>query len=205
MIEQILLILNLHPYLDFEDVVISFHGIGEASLMPEEIISVAKSIRTIIPSCAINISTTGANVKAFKLWKEANVKWTHLQISTTDDSINNLNKIEKIVHMFDEEKMLNYFAQIKFNYILIKDLNDKEEHLKRLISIFSNKDYFVKLSKLNNPSDKRQLESSSSEKVEYFMNELLKNNVKNYRFGPHIDSEISCGQLVYLNNNQKEC
>jgi adenine C2-methylase RlmN of 23S rRNA A2503 and tRNA A37 len=205
MLEQILLILDLHPYSDFEDVVISFHGIGESSLMPEKIISVAKSMREIIPDCAINIATTGANPNAFKLWKEAGIKWTHLQVSATDDSVNNLNKMEQLVQMFDEEKMLNYFSQIKFSYVLIKDLNDKEEHLARLISIFSGKDYIIKLSKLNNPSNKNQIESSSSEKFEYFITELAKNNVKNYRFGPLIDSEISCGQLVYLNNNQKEC
>ena len=202
MVEEILLVLNLHHYQDFEQVVIAFDGIGEPSLIPEQIISVARSMRSIMPDCAINISTTGANLNAFRLWKESDVKWTNLQISATDDSINDLNKIGNIVRLFDEEKMSDYFIEIKFNYVLIKDLNDKDEHLKRLISIFGGKDYIVKLSKLNNPGSNNRFETSPDERFEYFSDELRKNNVKNYRFGSLIDSSISCGQLVYLNNNQ---
>ncbi len=203
-LEEIFLILNLHPYLNFEKVVISFQGIGEPSLMPREIISVAKSIRCIIPDCALNISTTGVNIDAFKLWKESQVTWTHLQISATIDSLNNLKRIDEIVQYLDKERIGDYFIQIKFNYILIENINDKEENLKRLISIFRNKKYVIKLSKLNKFDNKVKLKSSSIERFKYFKNNLTKGGIKNYIFGSYIDSAISCGQLVYLINHQNE-
>jgi len=200
-LEETLLVLNQHQYSSFSNVVFSFQGIGEPSLIPKEITTAIILLRNYIPNSKITISTTGSNVKAFNTWKDSLLKDIKLQISITDYSIKDFKAIEHIVKHFEKHNMLESFAEIKFNYVLVNQANDTDSHLQNLISIFRHKPYIIRLSKLNHCIDNQYI-SSSVDVFNHFSEELSKNNITNYIFGSQIKSSIGCGQLIYLNNNQ---
>jgi len=202
MAEEALLVLNQHSYMDFDNVVFAFHGIGESSFMSEQIIAAIKLLRNTLPNSIIKISTTCSNIEALNIWKESSLKNVQLQISITNYSTKDFKSIEHIIEYIDKHNIADYFTEIRFNYILINQQNDNETHLQNLISIFKEKPYAIKLSKLNHCINSQYI-SSNADTFKHFSDELHNNGIKNYIFGSRIDSSIGCGQLLYLNNNQK--
>jgi hypothetical protein len=59
---------------------VSFAGIGEPSLVAEDIVSGAQLIQRLYPHVQFNIATSGVRTVAFEIWKRAELPLRTIQL-----------------------------------------------------------------------------------------------------------------------------
>lgn len=190
---------------DVPHVVCSFQGIGEPSLIPNHVIAVAERVISTEPRFAISISTTGVGLTAFQHWRESGISVENLQISLgaprEEMRRRIINAAPPITELICEARRClesGNFRKVKFNLVLISHLNDSDEDIDALVSLFRKTDITVKLSALNstNIAQRHGLSSSSLKRAEEMAEELRYHGIDSYVFGAFNDIEVSCGQLV---------
>lgn len=154
-ISQFVRLVREHDIPSYPQIMCSFQGIGEASLIPEDIIEISKHLLKLDRRINISIATMGTFLRAFQIWRDSGVPIRNLQISlsgTTNEQTHWLMPASPDFKKLISEAQLcastGRFHQIKFNYILIKDFNDSNSDVKRLISFFTNTPYILKISAL---------------------------------------------------------
>jgi 23S rRNA (adenine2503-C2)-methyltransferase len=107
------------------------------------------------------------------------------------------NPLDKLIEVLrDYQERSN--KKITYEYILIKDVNDKEEHAKELAELLSGQIVLVNLIRLN-PSPLVPFEPSSMNKTRSFqavLNEKGINNTLRRSYGDEINA--ACGQLANI-------
>ena len=191
----------------FEKIVCSFQGIGETSLIPDVIMQASRRVLQLDPRCHISIATLGNRLEAFRIWCESEVPIDNLQVScsgTTNEQIDWLMPgIDDIETLFSEVKQCTYaknINKIKINYVLIRGFNDSQADLTRLITKFGGTSIIIKISALNQTfaSQHNRLVSVSQEQAQRFSAALIANGVDSFLHGSFKETNISCGQLTFI-------
>jgi 23S rRNA (adenine2503-C2)-methyltransferase len=207
MIAQVAQLIKDRGDSQFPKITCSFQGIGEPSIIAEKVVEVGFSLLKIDERIAISIATIGECLSAFKLWRQSNLPIDNLQVSsggTTEPQINYLMpRSSKIKQLIEEAKICTFspnIEKVKFNYILVKDFNDSDKDIERLISLFKDSNIIVKISFLNPTiaASQHLLLPGSFERAKEISYELQSNGIDSFVFGAFNSMNISCGQLAFV-------
>lgn len=183
---------------------IVFMGMGEPFLNYKNVI---KAIRILndkqgfnLGARSFSISTAGIIDGIKKLSNENLEINLAVSLHAADDNLRL--KIMPVARNYPLSKILksvdNYIIKtrrkVMFEYVMMKDVNDRDEHAKKLAKIMKKPLYFVNLIAYNPTGD---FKASSSSRIKKFKEILDKEGVKvgqRYSFGQ--DIKAACGQLV---------
>ena len=84
--------------------------------------------------------------------------------------------------------------KVMFEYVLIKGVNDSDEHAKELAKIMKNKLYFVNLILYNETGIFKASDTKRVEKFREILEKLKVRYTQRYRFGD--DIQAACGQFA---------
>jgi len=189
----------------------AYQGIGEPSLIAERVSESAAYLLTLDPRIEISIATLGTRVAAFKIWRESGIPIGNLQISssgTTEEQINWLmprqSTLKELLEEAKQCAQCSNFKKIKFNYLLIRGFNDSGEDVKRLISFFQGTTIIVKIGSLNSTlaSKRAGLVPATFERAQEISRQLQANGISSFVGGPFNDTNVSCGQLAFVDNQR---
>lgn len=185
---------------DPRKILFSYMGMGEPFLNYQNVIKSIKILAKRYPNSRTTVSTLGLNAKLIKKLadeKFSNVVKLHLSLHAPNDQLREkiLPQVGKINPALNA---LKYFAEKtkaspKINYVLIKSLNDSQEHAIELAKLLKSYPFIVKLTLLNEISN---LQPPPEEKFKMFEQILNKGGIKNVRFkADGKDIKSACGQL----------
>ncbi len=183
---------------------IVFMGMGEPFLNYDNVIS---SIRILNDKDGFNlgvrnfsISTAGIIEGIEKLSKENLGINLAISLHAPNDQlrikimpVNKNYPLSKVLKAVDSY-IIKTGRKVMFEYIMMKNINDKDKHARQLAKIIKRPLYFVNLISYNPTGD---FESSSSSRIKKFKEILEKAGVKvgqRYSFGQ--DIKAACGQLA---------
>ncbi|XOB40960.1 MAG: 23S rRNA (adenine(2503)-C(2))-methyltransferase RlmN [Candidatus Nealsonbacteria bacterium] len=183
---------------------IVFMGMGEPFLNYDNVIS---SIRTLndkdgfnLGARSFSISTAGIVEGIQKLSKENLRINLAISLHAPNDKlrvkimpVNKNYSISKVLKAVDDY-VIKTRRKVMFEYMMIKDINDKDEHARQLIKIMKKPLYLVNLISYNPTGD---FKASSPSRIKKFKEILEKAKVKvsqRYSFGQ--DIKAACGQLA---------
>ena len=183
---------------------IVFMGMGEPFLNYQNVIGAIKILNDKegfnLGARYFSISTIGIIEGIEKLTKEELQINLAISLHAPDDGLRSklmpINKkypIKKILNAVDDY-IKKTRRRVMFEYIMIKNLNDSEEHAKTLARLMKKPLYFVNLISYNPTGI---FKPSSSSRIKKFKGILEKEGVivtQRYRFGK--DIEGACGQLA---------
>ena len=200
---------NLNPN-DYPNFYISFAGIGEPSLVKEEVAKGIDLIKEKYNNVQINIATTGFDNSCFDYWNKMNLPIRTLQLSCyafDSEKIKhiiknipkNYNLIDNIKNAIKYKKKHN-ICRVKINYVVLKDLNDSDEDINNMINYLSKykNDIIIKISFLNytKKCKENNLLSPNIEDMLKIQKTLKSAGFNCYLFGTKNNTELGCGQLV---------
>jgi 23S rRNA (adenine2503-C2)-methyltransferase len=206
MVAQVVNLVDWHGD-GFPRITCSFQGIGEASLIPEKILSVSRKLLAMDSRYEISIATLGERPHAFKIWRDSDIAIDSLQLScsgTTDQQIKKMMpRGPKIQRLINELVLCSRSANInkvKLNYILMDGLNDSSDDVRRLIDMTQGTDIAVKVSSLNltEAAHRAGLQQGSEDSAQRISTELRSAGIESYVYGPFNETNVSCGQLAFL-------
>ena len=197
-------------YKDYPKFYVAFTGIGEPSLVKEEIAKGIKLIKQKYPSVEVNIATTGFDNTCFAYWDKLNLPIRYFQLpyySCEKDKIKyiiqNLPSNYDLSNNLDEAikyKNNHKECKIKLNFVVIEGMNDSEEDITKMINYLKKykHDIIIKVSFLNYTEKCREnnLHSPSINKMNKILNILKSSGFSCYLFGSAKNTELGCGQLV---------
>lgn len=207
--DQFAYLIEKHDKPRFPRIVCSFQGIGEPSLIANTIIEAGHKLLRIDTRIFISISTIGANLNAFQLWRKSGLVINNLQVSCsamTDEQkevlMPNLPKIDNLISEAIACKQASNIRQVKINYILMDGVNDTDSDVQRLIHRFRGTGLIVKISALNKTTaaTRKSLDSGSFRRAKEIQKELESNEIESYVYGSFAPTNISCGQLLFINS-----
>lgn len=152
----------------------------------------------------ITVSTSGL---AHKIYEFADLE-TQVNLAVSLHAPNNelRTSLMKINRAFPVEKLMeaiDYYLEktnrrVTFEYILIKGVNDQEEHAHELAALLKNKRHlsYVNLIPYNPVSEHIQYERSTNEAIEHFAKTLQSHRINcGVRYEQGADIDAACGQL----------
>lgn len=152
----------------------------------------------------ITVSTSGL---AHKIYEFANLQTqVNLAISLHAPNDELRTSIMKINRAFPIEKLMaaiDYYLEktnrrVTFEYILIKDVNDREEHALQLVELLKDKRHlsYVNLIPYNPVSEHIEYERSTNEAIKKFAETLQQHRINcGVRLEQGADIDAACGQL----------
>lgn len=152
----------------------------------------------------ITVSTSGL---AHKIYEFADLdSQINLAVSLHAPNDELRTSLMKINRAFPIEKLMDsidYYLEktnrrVTFEYILIKGVNDKEEHAYQLAALLKNKRHlsYVNLIPYNPVSEHIQYERSTNEAIEHFAKTLQQQRINcGVRYEQGADIDAACGQL----------
>lgn len=189
---------------------VSFAGIGEPSIVKDEIAKGIELIKEKYNNVQINIATTGFDNSCFKYWSELNLPIRILQlpyysleeekikyiIKNLPEDYNLLENIKKAI----EYKKSHSSCRIKVNYVVINSINNHESDIDKMIKYLSpfKNDITIKISYLNytQKCKENNLFSPSTKEILNILEILKLKGFDCYLFGTENNTELGCGQLV---------
>jgi 23S rRNA (adenine2503-C2)-methyltransferase len=207
MLDQVVYLVEEYDKPKFPQIMCSFQGIGEPSLMPSKILEASRNFLAYDQRFDISIATVGADLKALKIWRDSGLPIRNLQIScsgTVEDQIKWLMPAAPSLDELIPEIRLCAEApniyQLKINYILVQDFNDSVNDIRRLISYFDKIPLTVKISALNPTvaSKRHGLVPAKFERAQEICQELLSKGIGSFVHGSFNSTNVSCGQLSFI-------
>lgn len=196
---------------------VSFYGIGEPSVVCEEIGDIMPVIEKKYPHIRFNIATFGFHSKCFDVWKRRYPYIRTLQIPYYSVKPNILHKIVRnLPEGYDFQhilkKALGYkqavkTCRIKINYIVIQNMNDSNEDVDDLLKVLAPylKDVCIRVSYLNYTKIGKDngYYSASAKRIREIYNRIIERGFDCYIFGSEENVEVGCGQLLqdYISSN----
>lgn len=198
---------------EFENFFVSFAGIGEPSVVIENISQGMEIIRDLYPHVKFNIASLGFNLKAFDKLEEDDLPIRTIQIPyysgdyyTLKSIVENLPQdysFEKVFSRVVKYQSRHKKCRIKVNYLVMKDKNDNKDEMDTLINLVkkyvsSYEDFSVKVSFLNytRPGAENDFVSPGKEALFRISQYFSDNSVPNYVFGSFENYGTGCGQLA---------
>lgn len=196
---------------------IAFTGIGEPSIVKEEIAKGIKLISEKYKNVQINIATTGFDSSCFKYWDSLNlpIRTIQLPFYSYDEEkikfiIKNLPKNYDLLKNINEAikyKKNHDICRIKINYVVINDFNNSEKDIEEIMQYLApfKEDIIIKVSYLNytKKCKENNLSSPNTKEMINILKRLKSENFDCYLFGTENNTELGCGQLVqnYISEN----
>ncbi|HAB67324.1 MAG TPA: hypothetical protein DCE23_08155 [Firmicutes bacterium] len=210
---------NVNP-LDYKMFHIAFTGIGEPSLVKEEIARGIKLIKDKYPNVEVNIATTGFDPSCFKYWSGQNLPIRTLQLpyySCIPDKmkyiIQNLpvgydlgRNIEEAIKYKREHNL----CRVKVNFVVIDEFNSSNDDLDIMLSYLERfkEDIILKISFLNYTKKCQEfgLKSPDYQRMVEIIARIKRAGFDCYLFGTANNTELGCGQLVqnYISQDGEE-
>lgn len=189
---------------------VAFTGIGEPSLVKEEIANGIKMLEKEYSNVQVNIATTGFDDTCFDYWDGMELPIRTLQLpyySCNKDKIKYI--IQNLPREYDllknikraiQYKNNHKICRVKVNFVVINNLNNTEDDVNEMISYldkFKN-DIIIKVSFLNytKKCKENNLFSPNYEEMLKIMDKIKKAGFEAYLFGTKNNTELGCGQLV---------
>ncbi len=197
-------------YKDYPKFYVAFTGIGEPSLVKEEVAKGIMLIKEKYPNVEVNIATTGFDNTCFEYWDKLNLPIRYFQLpyySCEDDKIKyiiqNAPKDYDLRRNIDEAlryKKHHKECRVKVNFVVMEGINDNEEDIDKMIKYLEEykNDILIKVSYLNYTEKCREnnLHSPSQNVMNRILNKLQSSGFDCYIFGTENNTELGCGQLV---------
>lgn len=192
-----------------------FQGIGEPSLIFDNIINTSKKLLKLYPKAKFKLSTMGYNPKRIFDLAIQKIPWEAIQITLPHYQESKLKKIFKNAPRYNLIKMLKSVRKIKeskpeirikFNYLCIKNYNDNKQTIKGTVDLLKsngfplNDNTELKISFLNPTKGGEYFRIKSAkpkkhyELLKYVQNDLGVQNA--YVFGAMKNIKVGCGQLI---------
>ena len=149
----------------------------------------------------ITISTCGIVPKIKEFTKEKRGVNLAISLHAPNDEIRNklmkINKVYKIKDIIDavKEYLKVNNRKVTFEYIMLKDVNDKEENAKELSTLLKGINCYVNLIPYNETSHIEFKKSANNQVMKFY--DILKKNKINVTIRKEFGSEVdaACGQL----------
>ncbi|MCW8809606.1 MAG: 23S rRNA (adenine(2503)-C(2))-methyltransferase RlmN [Ignavibacteriaceae bacterium] len=206
--------LSSKDYKDGEITNIVYMGMGEPLLNFKETVKsleiFAEELTTGVSLKKITVSTAGIAPKIKELDETGlNVKLAFSLHSCFEDIRSSIMPINEKYSLKENIEVLKDYAKrtgtrITFEYVMLKDINDRSEDIKALAKLMSTMPSKLNIIPFNslkhmNPSGLAgELESSSRDKIQWFADKLREKNITvMLRNTQGDDIAAACGQLAY--------
>lgn len=191
----------------FENIEVSFLGIGDAYYTIDTILSVIPMIISKNNYIVFNVSscywtkTSIAKIEKYRNYiKTIQMTYLSFAIDTVRRIIPGLppdfTEAQDVIHILND----SMFSRFRINYIMIKDLNDSDDDFLEFLRIVSGykEKTIVRISKMNMTNAARSNQLQTPEIKELFkLDTILKHNgVNSYVFYSFQDDNMNCGQLI---------
>lgn len=195
-----------------------FQGIGEPSLISDNIVKASKELLKLYPRAKFKLSTMGLNSRGMINLVNNKIPWLAVQVTLPHYQEKKLKEIFKKATQYNLKNVLATVNKIrkirpditiKFNYICMAGFNDNKKTIKGVVDLLRKNNFplndntELKISFLNptETSNKFKLKSVTEGKhyelLKYVQNELDVSNI--YVFGAMKDIRVGCGQLIKEN------
>lgn len=189
---------------------IAFTGIGEPSIVKEEIAKGINMIKEKYKNVQINIATTAFDNNCFNYWDSMNLPIRTLQLPYYSCDYNKLKYIIKNLptnyNLIENiEKAIKYknnhkSCRIKVNFVVMNDINSSDDEVSKMLKYLNpfKNDIIVKVSFLNytKKCQENNLFSPSIDRMNEIINRVKSEGFECYLFGTQNNTELGCGQLV---------
>lgn len=200
---------NVNPN-DYPNFYIAFTGIGEPSIVKEEIANGINLIKEKYTNVQVNIATSGFDSSCFEYWNSLNLPIRTIQLSFYScNKEKNKYIIKNLPQNYDflknmkeaiKYKQNHNICRIKINYVVIKDFNSSKDDINEIIKYLSpfKKDIIIKVSYLNytKKCKENNLLSPNVQEMINILEEFKSQNFECYLFGTKNNTELGYGQLV---------
>lgn len=196
---------------------IAFTGIGEPSIVKEEVAKGINIIKEKYNNVQVNIATTAFDDTCFDYWDSMNLPIRTLQLPYYSCDYNKLKYIiQNLPANYDLikniEQAIKYknnhkSCRIKINFVVINNINSSENEVSKMIKYLSKfkKDIIIKISFLNytKKCQENNLSSPNNNRMLEIVNQVKSEGFDCYLFGTKNNTELGCGQLVqnYISKN----
>lgn len=189
---------------------IAFTGIGEPSIVKEEIAKGINIIKEKYENVQVNIATTAFDNTCFEYWDSMNLPIRTLQLPYYSCDYNKLKYIIKNLppnYDLTENitKAIRYKnnhkdCRIKVNFVVINDINNSDDEVSKMLEYLNEfkNDIIVKISFLNytKKCQENNLSSPNDARMLEIVNKVKSEGFECYLFGTKNNTELGCGQLV---------
>jgi len=199
---------NIQPN-QYEKFYVSFAGIGEPSIVAEQVAQGAQWVQRLYPHVKYNIATFGIRLEAFEIWHRSALPLRTIQLPFLhyrgDILLKLVPGLSGYVFRDAISKAIILAGQsngccVKINYILMQGINDSAADVRRFINMVSEfrDSITVKLSFLNPtvPGKRAGLKSPPLSGFKKALRMLLDRDFDAYIFGTEHNCLLGCGQLV---------
>ena len=197
-------------YKDYPKFYVAFTGIGEPSLVKEEIARGIMLIKEKYPNLEVSIATTGIDKACFEYWDKLNLPIRYFQLpyySCEKDKIKYIIQnapkdydLREIIEEALKYKNNHKGCRVKINFVVMEGINDSGEDIDKTIQYFEKykQDIIIKVSYLNYTEKCREnnLHSPNQNVMNRILNRLQLSGFECYIFGTENNTELGCGQLV---------
>lgn len=207
-----------NPY-DYPKFYIAFTGIGEPSIVKEEIALGIRKIQEKYSNVEVNIATTAFDNTCFQYWAGMDLPIRTLQLpyySCDSEKMKyiirnlpkgydlNLNISEAIKY-----KRCHEMCRVKVNFVVIEGLNSSYQEIDRMLAFLEpfKEEVILKISFLNHTKKCQEynLASPNYERMLEIVNIIRSRGFNCYLFGTKNNIELGCGQLVqnYISKDEE--
>lgn len=189
---------------------IAFTGIGEPSIVKEEVAKGINIIKKKYSNVQVNIATTAFDNTRFNYWDSINLPIRTLQLPYYSCDYNKLKYIiQNLPQNYDlteniakaiKYKKNNKNCRVKINFVVINDINSSKDEVSKMLNFLSKfkNDIIIKISFLNYTQKclENNLFSPNNERMLDIVNHVKSQGFDCYLFGTKNNTELGCGQLV---------
>lgn len=208
-IECVELVAGNHGLTDQSRVLMTYSGIGEASLLRLPVFESAVKIQVQYPHAQFVLTTVGIRPHFLgavgSLSESVDIKYLQVSVFSADDGrVHDVMPLgarlgydmRSLVHAMDAEKRLRY----RLNYVVIDGLNNEASQISAILDVLDPvRDRSVlRVSRLNetNASRRNGLRRPSVQSVKNVVGSAQEREWDAYWFYSHGDDQLNCGQLA---------
>ena len=181
---------------------ITLAGMGEPLANYDASLGALEEFREIYGDIRLSLSTVGLKSGIKRMIHEKRSFGLYLSLHAADNNvrkkiipISEQNSIEELFQCISKYNEINKKGLVRISYLLLKNINDSSDQLKKLISLVKDKDFIIQL-RILNKINTIGIKKTSKSITEKWLDELLENNI-NAVIRPSMGGEINggCGQL----------
>lgn len=195
---------------NYENFFVSFAGLGEPSVVAEEITTAAYELVSLYPHVKFNIPTFGFRSNCFEIWERCNIPirtiqlpYFHYGFTQQQNIASGLSSSYKFHSVIEKAARLTKSikdCRLKINYLAISGFNDNEEDVVGFTKLMEEfrKTITVRISYLNSTPQcvKSGFISSPKTRMEAIGKKLCAEGYDVYLFGTEDDCGLGCGQTI---------
>lgn len=203
-------IIDDHGVEDAEQILVTFSGIGEGVFQRRSLPEMCRKIQSRLPGAYFTLTTVGFDPSFLRdverLSEEVvlhylQVSYLHHRLDRLCEIIPNADRLGFDFRALVSEIRKSRGVTVRFNYVVIRGLNEDDETVKELIGLVAGleADIVFRVSALNETTPSRQhgLERTDVRVVEAIVEQLRESGFTAYPFFTEVDDQLNCGQLTW--------